>query len=285
MRSQFFSAKPAASCPCGGKPGCQVPLPSPGSVSQAETVSSAAPAACGKGRAAACGENRRPLPQSSGSVSARVLPRQDPSRCASLPALVNNGNARHLLTGVIKKKKGRAGKLVLLPLGFVLEASWLRPYVRLLRNDKGASLLATPALLRWCVAVGFGPTSPQGMPRCGAGTSDPGLVEALKAQRKIWVGAVVLTQNLRLVAAGLGMADAVPAPWLCWRQGVCVCVCVLPSSQPRYRPPGPSRSTGSPGGAEPVPGVPAAGLQLPSAPAAAHAPALPFAPQPPPFEP
>lgn len=66
---------------------------------------------------------------------------------------------------------------------------------------------------------------------------------------------------------------------------VCVCVCVLPSSQPRYRPPGPSRSTGSPGGAEPVPGVPAAGLQLPSAPAAAHAPALPFAPQPPPFEP
>lgn len=250
MRSQFFSAKPAASCPCGGKPGCQVPLPSPGSVSQAETVSSAAPAACGKGRAAACGENRRPLPQSSGSVSARVLPRQDPSRCASLPALVNNGNAWHLLTGVIKKKKGRAGKLVLLPLGFVLEASWLRPYVRLLRNDKGASLLATPALLRWCVAVGFGPTSPQGMPRCGAGTSDPGLVEALKAQREIWVGAVVLTQNLRLVAAGLGMADAVPAPWLCWRQGVCVCVCpaLLPATVPtagafpKHRLPGRSRA-------------------------------------------
>lgn len=115
----------------------------------------------------------------------------------------------------------------------------------------------------------------------GAGTSDPGLVEALKAQREICVGAVVLTQNLRLAAAGLAMADAVPAPWLSWRQvgGV------LPSSQPRYRPPGPSRSTGSPGGAEPVPGVPAAGLQLPSAPAAAPAPALPFAPQPPPFEP
>lgn len=284
MRSQFFSAKPAASCPCGGKPGCQVPLPSPGSVSQAETVSSAAPAACGKGRAAACGENRRPLPQSSGSVSARVLPRQDPSRCASLPALVNNGNAWHLLTGVIKKKKGRAGKLVLLPLGFVLEASWLRPYVRLLRNDKGASLLATPALLRWCVAVGFGPTSPQGMPRCGAGTSDPGLVEAIRPRGRFGLARWFSHKTCGSWLLGWGWLT------LCRPRGsaggrVCVCVCVLPSSQPRYRPPGPSRSTGSPGGAEPVPGVPAAGLQLPSAPAAAHAPALPFAPQQPPFEP
>ncbi|XP_029891762.1 baculoviral IAP repeat-containing protein 5 isoform X2 [Aquila chrysaetos chrysaetos] len=41
MRSQFFSAKPAASCPCGSKPDCQVPLPSPGSVSQAETMAAA----------------------------------------------------------------------------------------------------------------------------------------------------------------------------------------------------------------------------------------------------